>query len=195
MQNYLRSTDIIDWKMPAVFEKAKELAHNAEGDIAVAKACFEFVRDKILHSWDYKLNPVTIKASDVLAHGTGYCWAKSHLLAALLRANSIPAGLCYQRLLVGDDGIKRDNPFCLHGLNAVFLREHGWYRIDARGNKTGVDAHFAPPAERMAYYPKAKGEADLHGVLQDPVPIVVEVLSRYDNYLDVRKNLPDVEIK
>jgi len=38
------------------------------------------------------MNPVTCKASDVLIYGTGYCYAKSHLLAALLRANAIPAG-------------------------------------------------------------------------------------------------------
>ena len=25
-------------------------------------------------------------------------------------------------------------PYCLHGLNAVFLPEHGWYRVDPRGN-------------------------------------------------------------
>lgn len=26
-------------------------------------------------------NPVTCRASEVLVHGTGYCYAKSHLLA------------------------------------------------------------------------------------------------------------------
>jgi transglutaminase-like putative cysteine protease len=36
-------------------------------------------------------------------------------------------------------------PFCLHGLNAVYLEDFGWYRIDARGNKTGVAAQFTPP--------------------------------------------------
>lgn len=62
----------------------------------------DFVRDQIRHSADYRPNPVTCKASEVLRHGTGYCYAKSHLLAALLRANGVPAGLCYQRLSVGD---------------------------------------------------------------------------------------------
>lgn len=50
----------------------------------------ESVRDRIKHSNDYKLNPITRKASDVLKHGTGYGYAKSHLLMALLPANNIP---------------------------------------------------------------------------------------------------------
>ena len=59
--------------------------------------------------------------SSVLMHKTGYCYAKSHLLAALLRSNGLPAGLCYQRLSVDDDGA----PYSLHGLNADFLKNHG----------------------------------------------------------------------
>ncbi len=65
--------------------------------MAIAHRCFEFVRDEVRHSWDFKENPVTCHASEVLRHRTGYCYAKTHLLAALLRANRIPAGLCYQR--------------------------------------------------------------------------------------------------
>jgi hypothetical protein len=57
---------------------------------ALEKACFEWVRDEIRHSYDYQMNPVTCRASDVLEYKTGYCFAKSHLLAALLRANQIP---------------------------------------------------------------------------------------------------------
>lgn len=101
---YLRGSEYIDSNHPLVLAKAAELAAGCDSDEAIAKRCFEFVRDTIEHSWDYRRNPVTCKASDVLIHGTGYCYAKSHLLAALLRANSIPAGLCYQRLAVGTEG-------------------------------------------------------------------------------------------
>ena len=57
------------------------------------------VRDEISHSGDFRVNQPTCAASEVLRHKAGWCFAKSHLLAALLRANSIPAGLCYQRLV------------------------------------------------------------------------------------------------
>lgn len=103
MQKYLESSQYIDWQHPEVLMKAKLLAGNGKDKLQISKACFRFVRDKIKHSMDYQLNPVTCKASDVLKHGTGYCYAKSHLLAALLRANEIPAGLCYQRLTINDD--------------------------------------------------------------------------------------------
>ena len=85
MEQYLEQSEHINWNHTAIYEKANELALGCGSDEEVAKRCFEFVRDGIKHSWDYRLNPVTCKASDVLLHGTGYCYAKSHLLAALLR--------------------------------------------------------------------------------------------------------------
>ena len=111
MQKYLNNSEIIDWQDPAVSSKAADLAGDLKGDEAIAEACFVFVRDNISHSWDSQQNPVTCSASAVLEYGTGYCYAKSHLLVALLRANSIPAGLCYQRLTIDHD----QPPYCLHG--------------------------------------------------------------------------------
>lgn len=190
MQAYLAATRYIDWDHPAVRAKAMELARGLERDLDIARRCFEFVCHDIKHSWDYRLNPVTCAASAVLEHGTGYCYAKSHLLAALLRANGIPAGLCYQRLAVGTDG----PPFCLHGLNAVYLRDHGWYRIDARGNKPGVEAAFCPPEERLAFPILSPSERDLPEIWAEPLPVVVDTLSRYATVEEVAANLPDVEL-
>ena len=170
MGQYLDCSEYNDWKHPLVVAKAKELAAGCHSDEAVAKRCYEFVRDFILHSWDYKKNPVTCKASDVLTHGTGYCYSKSHLLAALLRANAIPTGLCYQRLSVGNGG----PPYSLHALNAVYLKEHGWYRIDARGNKPGVAAEFNPPKETLAFPIVEASERDLPEIWAEPLQIVVK---------------------
>jgi Transglutaminase-like superfamily len=52
------------------------------------------------HSYDIGASEVSVSASDVIHHGHGICFAKAHLLAALLRSNAIPAGLCYRNLLV-----------------------------------------------------------------------------------------------
>jgi len=138
MKDYLQATEVIDWQDPTVLELAKDIAsrHQTQGEIA--KACFEWVRDQVHHSFDYQMNPVTCRASDVLKYRTGYCYAKSHLLAALLRANGIPAGFCYQRLSIDDRGA----PYSLHGFNAIYLPDIGWYRVDARGNRRGVNAQF-----------------------------------------------------
>ena len=189
MKQYLASTEYIDWQCPEVFAQAKTLSVDTSDHEEITRNCFEFVRDEIRHSWDYQENPVTCKASDVLKHRTGYCYAKSHLLAALLRANGIPAGLCYQRLTITDIP-----PFCLHGLNAVFLRDVGWYRIDARGNKEGVAAEFCPPIEKLAFPIVSPGEADLPEIWAEPLTVVIDALSNNVTFQEVADNLPDIEL-
>jgi transglutaminase-like putative cysteine protease len=189
MKEYLASTQYIDWNTSSVLAKSRFLADGLSSPLDVAKKCFEFVRDEIKHSLDYQLNPVTCKASDVLTHGTGYCYAKSHLLAALLRANNIPAGLCYQRLTITDT-----SPFCLHGLNAVYLEDFGWYRLDARGNKAGVSAEFCPPVEKLAFLIATEGEANLPEIWAEPLAIIIDALKQGKTFQDVADNLPDVAL-
>lgn len=189
LEPYLAESEFIDWKHVLVVAKAVELAGACTSDETVAKRCFEFVRDDIKHSWDFRMNPLTCKASDVLIYGTGYCYAKSHLLAALLRAKGIPAGLCYQRLAVESAG----PPYCLHGLNAVYLKRHGWYRIDARGNKPGVNAEFKPPIEKLAFHIADATEKDFPWILAEPLPVVINALTQNRSVEQVFNNLPDIE--
>lgn len=188
MQRYLSINKYIDFDAPEVRTAALMLAERASSKTELIRLCFEFVRDEIHHSADFRLNPVTCKASEVLRYKTGYCFAKSHLLAALLRANKVPTGLCYQRLSVGDNGA----PYCLHGLNAVWLKEFGWYRIDARGNKPGINAQFNPPVEALAFATGEPQERDIPGIWAEPLPVVIEVLERYDTWDQVLDNLPDI---
>ncbi len=190
MQRFLSPSKYINFDDAQISALARSLARGATSEKELIRLCFEFVRDEIHHSSDFKLNPITCKASDVLRHKTGYCYAKSHLLAALLRANGIPTGLCYQRLSVGDGGA----PYCLHGLNAVYLQDLGWYRIDARGNKPGVNAQFSPPNETLAFVIKEPQERDLPEIWAEPLTVVVEALERYDSYDQVLANLPDVAL-
>jgi transglutaminase-like putative cysteine protease len=186
MDIYLAASDVIDWQHPAVLKLAQVLA--GETPMETAKRCFEWVRDEIRHSYDYQLNPVTCSASQVLEAGTGYCYAKSHLLAALLRANGIPAEMCYQRLRISEE----EERYSLHGLNAVYLPEIGWYRVDARGNKSTVNAQFTPPVEQLAFTVEIEGEADLSDVRAEPLPVVVQTLRSYDTWDQLLENLPDI---
>ena len=185
---FLRSTDLIDWHDRAVTVHALALAAGATDLVDAARRCFEWVRDEVRHSADYGLVAVTCRASEVLRERSGYCYAKSHLLAALLRANSIPAGLCYQRLKLDDAGDR----FCLHGLTAVMLPAFGWYRIDPRGNRFGIDAQFTPPLERLAFTPAAPGEADLPAIWPDPLPVVVHALRAHTRADVLAQHLPDL---
>lgn len=190
IEPYLECSEFINHDDKHIKEQARILANGLCNELEIAKNYFEYVRDEIKHSYDYKLNPVTCKASDVLKYKTGYCYAKSHLLAALLRANEIPAGLCYQKLSLDGKG----SPFCLHGLNAVYLKKYGWYRIDARGNNDSVVTEFNPPYEQLAYKPNVEiGEMDLPEIYHQPLQIVTDVLTSKTNYLEVYNNLPDIE--
>jgi transglutaminase-like putative cysteine protease len=189
VNEYLKPTDIIDWEHPAVINRARKLSSGLESSADIARRCFEWVRDRIPHSYDVQKNVVTCRASEVLQAGTGICHAKSHLLAALLRANGVPAGLCYQRLR-RDDGCS----FVLHGLNAVHLPAIGWYRIDARGNRSGVDAQFTPPIERLAFRSELDGEIDLPEIWPEPLPMVVRALTEHRTLDQLWPNLPDVAV-
>lgn len=189
MEEFLASSEIIDFTHPIVAAKARELALGCNGDTEIARRCFEFVRDAIRHTGDAGEGITTLRASEVLQQEQGWCYAKSHLLAALLRANGIPAALCYQRLSCSEyvEGI-----YCLHGLNAVYLKAYGWYRIDARGNKEGVDAQFYPPHEKLAFE-LGENEYDLPDLYTEPLDVVVEALKTRKNYGEMVGHFPDME--
>lgn len=191
MKEHVKETEVIDYVNPDISDLATLLSKGCSTDSEIAKNCFEYVRDSIRHSGDYKEDITTCKASEVLKHKTGWCYAKSHLLAALLRANGIPAGLCYQRLKCSE---YRNDIFCLHGLNALYLKDYGWFRVDARGNKEGVNAQFNPPVEKLAFELEAQ-EFDLEGIYAEPLNIIVQALKKNQNYEAMVNNLPDCTLE
>jgi len=193
MSQYLEQSEIINWQHPLILALSRSMAVDTDDQNEIAKRCFEYVRDEIQHSYDYKVNKITLIASDVLTEKTGYCFAKSHLLAALLRANNIPAGICYQRLSLNNDGA----PYTLHGFNAIYLEKMGWYRVDPRGNKKGVNAQFKPPIEQLAFALNFDEECTFPEIWPEPIALVVDTLMKHKNngYEDVWRDLPDIEWK
>lgn len=190
MDPFLQRSAVIDWDHPAILARARALRGVDDAIEVVVARCFAWVRDEIKHTSDFELTAVTCRASDVLLEGSGYCYAKSHLLAALLRANGVPTGLCYQRLALDSAGSR----FCLHGLNAVRLAAHGWYRLDPRGNREGIDARFEPPVERLAFTPSLAGEMHLPEIWPDPLPVVTAALMAHTDARVLGEQLPDVEV-
>ncbi len=187
---YLKETEIIDFSNKEIQDLAKSLSKDCTSDEEIAKKTFLYVRDEIRHVGDYKLNINTCKASDVLKHKAGWCYAKSHLLTALLRANGIPTALCYQRLSCSEY-IK--DIYCLHGLNSVYLKNHGWYRVDSRGNKEGVTAKFNPPFESLAFE-IGENEFDIDEVYSEPLHEIVDFLqTQFDSFEDMMKSIPDLK--
>lgn len=187
MDEFLKATEVIDCTHPLIVAAAADIAGDADDDEEVARRCFLWVRDAVRHSSDHQIAVVTCTASDVLKHRAGFCYAKSHLLVALLRARGVPAALCYQRLALDSTA----STFFLHGLVAVHLKRHGWYRVDPRGDKPGISSDFTPPVECLPYTPKLVGERDVSGRFPDALTCVVSTLRRWPTEGEVRANLPD----
>jgi transglutaminase-like putative cysteine protease len=189
IREYLVSDAIVDWQTPAVREKALELAGSLPDEVSKARCLYEWVRDSISHSDDAGLDIVTCTASEVLRHGTGICFAKSHLLAALLRAVSIPAGFCYQVLRMNPPV---DNEPVLHGFNAIYLASlDKWIRVDARGNTNGINAQFSIKREQLAFAMDPSADEFIYeAIFAAPVNSVVKRLKMYKTRSELCLDLP-----
>lgn len=188
LNEYLKSTEIIDFETKDIIYSANYLIQGLNDEVSIVKRIYEFVRDQIYHSFDIKGKVITCKASDVLKYKEGICYAKSHLLAALLRTLGIPTGFCYQKLLFSDE-----NPnIILHGLNGVYLKTIGrWIRLDSRGNKEGVNAQFSIEKEILAFPVRSElGEVDGKTIFTNPNSNVILALERSKTLAELEKNLP-----
>ncbi|MCM3163468.1 transglutaminase family protein [Metabacillus litoralis] len=191
INDYLLEINEVNYSHPNIKEKVSELFHEYQSDIEKAIVAFEFVRDEISHSWDIQSKRVTCYASEVLQLKEGICYAKSHLLASLLRSQGIPTGFCYQRLMLFDTPEKG---YCIHALNAIFLKSvNKWIRIDARGNKEGVNAQFSIEEERLAFTVNEElGEKDYPIIFSKPHPKTLIVLEEHTDALEMYKHyLPE----
>lgn len=189
LSEYLVSDAVVDWQTPAVREKALELTRSLSDEVSRARCLYEWVRDSISHSDDAGLDIVTCTASEVLRHGTGICFAKSHLLAALLRAVSIPAGFCYQVLRL-DPPV--DNEPVLHGFNALYLATlDSWVRVDARGNTGRINAQFDIKKEQLAFAMDPSADEFIYEtIFAAPVSSVVNRLKMYKSRSELWLDLP-----
>lgn len=89
--------------------------------------------------------------------------------------------------------VSSDNsPIVLHGLNSIYLKTIGkWIRLDARGNKPGVNAEFSVEEEKLAYIVNEDiGEFDNHIVYSKPNYNVINSLEKYKMFAELKENLP-----
>jgi len=186
---YLSASEVVDCEAENIQQLAASLSKNSGGSIELAQTVYEYVRDRISHSFDIDSNQVTCKASDVLKYGEGICFAKSHLLAAILRCLEIPTGFCYQKLVLDDSD---HSLLTLHGFNAIYLKSlHRWIRVDARGNKGGVQAEFSLEQEKLAFPIRANlGEVDYPWIYAEPNAKVLRAFNRSQSREALIRNLP-----
>jgi transglutaminase-like putative cysteine protease len=186
---YLEDTIVVDWQTPIVFEKTRALTAGLTSVEDRLRALFEFVRDEIDHSFDIETDELTCNASQVLRAGHGLCYAKCHLLAAMIRGCGVPAGFGFQRLRSEGEGSR----FVLHGFVGVYLADRErWAALDARGNNAEVTTEFSLDAPSFAYTPDpALGEETQPLVYSKPVKHIVGMLSRAGSLERARRTLPD----
>ncbi|MBC9786185.1 transglutaminase domain-containing protein [Heliobacterium chlorum] len=186
---YRKSSDIIDYQVAAIRERAVRITEGIQDDLEIIRTVYHFVRDEIAHSVDIQGTVVTCKASEALEHRQGICYAKAHLLAALLRSLGIPTGFCYQKLVLDDE----DKPWLvLHGLNAVYIESlKKWIRLDARGNKAGVTAEFSTVEEKLAFEVRTElGEQEDLMIYVRPSTNAVHALTHSKTVEELLAHLP-----
>ena len=81
----------------------------------------DYGNEAIAQLADINEDLITCSASEVLNAGYGICFTKSHLLVALLRRKSVPAGFCYQKLILDDETA---SVLIYHGLNGVYIKDY-----------------------------------------------------------------------
>lgn len=144
-QEDLKATSYCDLDHPAIQARARNLAQQADDPYQLAQNTFRWVRDQIPFGFDF----IKVKASDTLQKGYGACYNKSLLLAALLRANRIPARFCsvpvsrwFMKPYAGLQSALINNPFhhCL-----VQLKVDGqWSLAEPALDQKTYDALFSP---------------------------------------------------
>jgi len=186
LSNYLFSSKYVDFDKEIIQNKAKELFNSSIEKVEKIRIAFEYVRDEIPHNWDIQSERVTRTASEVLYHKQGICYAKSMLLAALLRCQGIPTGFCYQRVSLGDTP---GRAHAIHALNAVFLKSiNKWIRIDAHRNINGKKPQFSIDEEHLAFPIRAEyDEIDYPNIFANHINIITQTLENNTNCIEMIK--------
>lgn len=189
VNDYLRISNYANFEDPIIKEQLLQIQLKERDLERQGRLAFDFVRDQIRHSFDFAGELVTISATEAIRAKEGICFAKSHLLAALLRGLGIPTGFCYQRMMRKGTV---ESGFALHGLNAVFFPTYGWKRVDPRGDKQGIHSEFSLREEILAYkLNEDKGEADDPRIFSDPLPEVIRAMSISPTVAELFYNRPE----
>jgi len=132
----LGSTDVIDAGHAQVAATAERVAGAAGSTADAVRLLFTWVRDEVA----YDMAPDLAHRSDWLASATlrrgyGFCQQKAVLLAALLRAREIPAGIAVEAVIdykipARYAAFLGGRRIPLHGLTIVAV-EGRWRRLDA----------------------------------------------------------------
>ena len=185
---FLAADKYVDFHDSGIEACAATLFHPGMDPVQKARVAYEFVRDEIPHSFDCNADVITSRASEVLKHKTGICHAKANLLAALLRSQGIPTGFCFERITLAED---ESLGYCVHAFNAVYL-DRRWIKLDARGNKEGINAQFSLDEPVLAFPPRQGYDEYFYpGIYAAPHAATMAMLEQAQSLQDILDNIPD----
>ncbi len=145
LKEYLAPGKYINSSDERIVHKALLLAKGCRDIKTIVERVFLYVRDQI--DYDPEMKNQNFKASAILVFGRGNSAGKACLLAALCRANEIPAGISFQRLqdLKQLKGNTQRPVIKCHAITNIYVEGH-WIKLDPTLNRWFTLARncFAP---------------------------------------------------
>lgn len=81
--------------------------------------------------------------------------------------------------------------YCVHALNAVYV-EGRWIKLDARGNRLGMDAQFSFNKPILVFHPRLiYNESFWPGIYATPLGSCMKLLDEANCIQDILANIPD----
>jgi len=154
LDQYLESTEFLDFQRERVRNKAHEITDGLNSDKNKVIALFYWTRDNIKYNM-YTYNPkikANLKASVTLRRKNGFCMSKAVLLSALARAVGIPARIRMVDIINHKINPKiidlmGTNVFHCHGISEILLNGN-WLKLTPVFDKiTALKAGFVPLIE------------------------------------------------
>jgi transglutaminase-like putative cysteine protease len=203
VDQYLRPTAYVDSDAPSIRTFAERVTAAAAEPIGRAVALYQTVRDEIVYTPYCDFRSVeTYRASACLARGSGFCVAKSALLAAGARAVGIPArmGFADVRNHLASPRLRRlmgTDVFYYHGYAELYL-EGAWVKATPvfdrglcerfgvpplvfDGRRDSLFQAYDPSGRRHMEYVRDRGpSADV------PVEAIIETFERHYPALTAR---------
>lgn len=154
MEEYLKSTEFLDFDKKQVDQQAKEITNGLQTDKEKAIALFYWVRDQIKYNM-YTYNPsnkANLKASVTLRRKNGFCMSKAVLLSTLARAVGIPArihmiDIINHKIPKWIEELMGTRTFHCHGYSELFI-DGKWRKLTPVFDKeTAFKAGYMPTVE------------------------------------------------
>ncbi len=149
---YLQATAYIDSDHFDIQAYAAQMVDDADSQLEKAVKLYYAARDGVRYDpYAFGFDGNTFKASHVLAEKKAFCVPKAILLAALCRAQNIPARLGFADVknhLASDNLIKmmQTDVFAFHGYTDIFL-EGKWVKATPAFNREMCDKFNVLPLE------------------------------------------------